>query len=142
MPAHDTNDDEDSSNNPPPVTEPVPPTNAPKYIRNGLPKQDTRTLHAIHEYIDDLVEYREHEHKLKLAEQEAVPENETPDQYTDDEWEDELKDAYEKADVPAGAGTVTVNVIDGRGYYYLKGSSNGEFWSQYIAPVHPNPRGE
>jgi hypothetical protein len=32
-------------------------------------------------------------------------------------------------------------VIDGRGYFYLKSSHNGVFFSQYIAPVEPKERG-
>jgi len=34
-------------------------TSLPKYLAEGLPKQDTETLHEIQNYVEVLIEYRE-----------------------------------------------------------------------------------
>lgn len=39
-------------------SEPTPPDAAPKYIREGLPKQDEATLRELKAYIEELLEYR------------------------------------------------------------------------------------
>lgn len=38
---------------------PSPPTSIPKYIADGLPKQDTDTLRDIREYVDELIDHNE-----------------------------------------------------------------------------------
>lgn len=40
------------------ATPPRPPSSAPKYLREGLPKQDSETLDDLRDYIDRLLEYR------------------------------------------------------------------------------------
>jgi hypothetical protein len=35
-----------------------PPSLLPKYLAEGIPKQDIETLRAIHRFVDDLIEYR------------------------------------------------------------------------------------
>jgi len=41
-----------------PADQPQPPESAPKYISEGIPKQDDTTLRDLQEWIDDLIEYR------------------------------------------------------------------------------------
>ncbi|MDB2239338.1 DUF6788 family protein [Halorubrum ezzemoulense] len=41
------------------MEEPSPPTSLPKYLAEGLPKQDTETLHKIQSYVGVLIEYRD-----------------------------------------------------------------------------------
>lgn len=41
------------------MRKPAPPETLPKYLAEGIPKQDTETLRDIHDYIENLIEYRE-----------------------------------------------------------------------------------
>lgn len=41
------------------MTQPDPPASLPKYLAEGLPKQDADTLRDIREYVDALIESRE-----------------------------------------------------------------------------------
>ncbi len=41
------------------MEQPSPPTSLPKYLAEGLPKQDTETLHEIQNYVEALIEYRD-----------------------------------------------------------------------------------
>lgn len=63
----------------------------------------------------------------------------TPDRWDDeaeeDEWQDALDEAYKKADIPRGKGTLTEKTIDGRQYYYLQWREGDTVTSQYVAPV-------
>jgi hypothetical protein len=38
--------------------QPSPPDSLPKYIADGIPKQDTETLRNLQTWIDELLEYR------------------------------------------------------------------------------------
>jgi len=40
------------------MEQPSPPTSLPKHLAEGLPKQDTETLHEIQDYVEALTEYR------------------------------------------------------------------------------------
>ncbi len=122
--------------------EPTPPASAPKYIREGLTKQNAETLREIARYADALADYKIEEAESQLDDETAVGDDETPEEWDDAEWEEVVEDAYEEAEIPRGKGSVTVNQIDGRGYYYLKWSESGEFRSQYLAPVSPKKRGQ
>lgn len=41
------------------MTQPEPPSSLPKYLADGIPKQDLDTLCDIRDYVDALIEYRE-----------------------------------------------------------------------------------
>ncbi|PHQ46693.1 hypothetical protein DJ68_06005 [Halorubrum sp. C3] len=41
------------------MEQPSPPTSLPKYLAEGLPKQDTETLQEVQNYIEALIEYRD-----------------------------------------------------------------------------------
>ncbi|WP_135304796.1 hypothetical protein [Haloarcula amylovorans] len=62
---------------------------------------------------------------------------ETPDEWDDDEWEEQLEDAREKAELPPPKGTLTTKTIDGRDYYYLQWRDGETIRSQYVGPVDP-----
>lgn len=117
---------------PPPVSDSV-----PKYIRDGLEKQDAETLREISRYAERLADHLEEQAKqeLEAASERAV--DEPPDDWGDDEWDDALEDAYDKADIPSSKGTLTTKTIDGRDYYYLQWREGDKVKSQYVAPVVP-----
>ena len=68
-------------------------------------------------------------------------ETETPDEWNDDEWDDALEEAFEKAEIPRSKGTLTTKTIDDRDYYYLQWREGDTVTSQYVAPVVPSKRG-
>jgi hypothetical protein len=41
------------------MEQPSPPSSLPQYLAEGLPKQDTETLHEIQNYTEALIEYRD-----------------------------------------------------------------------------------
>jgi len=41
------------------MEQPSPPTSLPKYLAEGLPKQNTETLQEIQSYVEALIEYRD-----------------------------------------------------------------------------------
>lgn len=53
--------------------QPEPPNTLPKYLAEGLPKQDRETLEDVREYVDALIDYRN-----QLAEQ-PIREDELPE---------------------------------------------------------------
>lgn len=64
-----------------------------------------------------------------------------PDEWGDEdqeEWEEALDEAFEKADVRRSKGTLTTKIIDDREYYYLQWREGEKIRSQYVAPVHPS----
>jgi|AntDeeMinimDraft_4_1070355.scaffolds.fasta_scaffold02398_9 hypothetical protein len=118
---------------------PQPPIDAPKYAVEPLDSQSPGLLREIGQYARKLAEWKESKRAAELA---AVDRGrETPDDWDEEEWDDELDEAFDEAGIPRSKGSITVNQIDGRGYFYLKWSENGEFKSQYIAPVEPKERG-
>ncbi|MBX0298299.1 hypothetical protein [Haloarcula nitratireducens] len=62
---------------------------------------------------------------------------ETPDDWGDDEWEEQLQAAREKAALPSTKGTLTTKTIDDRDYYYLQWRDGETVRSQYVGPVDP-----
>lgn len=120
------------STDPPPA-----PDSVPKYIRDGLEKQDAGTLRTISRYAERLADHLEERTKreLRAASERAV--DDLPDGWEDDEWDDALEDAYDKADIPTSKGALTTKTIDGRDYYYLQWREGDQVKSQYVAPVVP-----
>lgn len=117
--------------------EPQPPDDLPKYLREGVQKQDAEMLWKLAAYAEEMAEYKQNVAQQKLDEQAGLEENDVPDDWDEDEWESALDDARDEAELPPSKGTVTVNEIDGRGYYYLKWRDGDQVKSQYIAPVSP-----
>lgn len=61
----------------------------------------------------------------------------TPDDWEDNEWEEQLDEAREKADLPPTKGTITTKTINDRDYYYLQWREGDKVKSQYVCPVDP-----
>lgn len=116
---------------------PPSPDSVPKYIRDGLEKQDAATLRTISQYAEQLADYLEEqaERDLEAASERAT--DEPPNDWDDEEWDDALEDAYDKAEIPSSKGTLTTKTIDGRDYYYLQWREGDQVKSQYVAPVVP-----
>jgi hypothetical protein len=119
-----------------PVDKPDPPESAPKYLIEGFDKQNTDTLRELAEYAQRLADWNDAQAAAELEEQ-ATDVKGTPDEWDDEEWDDALDEAREKADLSAGKGTLTMKQIDGRGYYYLQWRQGSKIKSAYVAPVSP-----
>ena len=57
-----------------PADQPQPPESAPKYIAEGIPKQDDATLRDLQEWIDELIEYRNDisPEEIEVSEEESL----------------------------------------------------------------------
>ena len=115
------------------MKQPSPPASLPKYLAEGLPKQDTETLQEVQSYVEALIEYR--------------------DQSVDT---DELPETAEPVDEPDSGGNGTVvkemvtcgddsckcasgNPADMHGpYLYRYYRENGTMKSEYVG----KPEGE
>ena len=102
-----------------------PPESPPKYLADGLPKQDTETLEDIRYYVGNLLEHRHH----------PVGKTELPDNGEAVDEDDGKKGTLVKERVKCGA-NCTCN--DGRGHgpylshYYRKG---GKLTSEYAGKL-------
>ena len=123
----------DADETPAPTEEPTPPESAPKYLREGLGKQDPDTLREIAAYADRLAEYKQAETERELEERSAdVDEDDVPEEWDSDEWEETL----DSTSAPSGA-TLTIKTIDDRDYYYYQWRDGAKIKSEYVAPVDP-----
>lgn len=122
------------------IEKPDPADSAPKYLIDGLGKQDADTLHELADYARRLAEWQAAQAAADLEEQ-ATDVDRAPEDWDDDEWDDAMDEAREKADLPARKGTLTVKTIDDRGYYYLQWREGSKVKSQYVAPVSPADSG-
>lgn len=61
----------------------------------------------------------------------------TPEEWDEDDWEDQLAEAREKAEISRTTGTLTTKTIDDRDYYYLQWRDGDTITSQYVGPVDP-----
>jgi hypothetical protein len=55
----------------------------------------------------------------------------------EDEWNDKMEAAIEKAESVPASPSLTTKEIDGSAYYYLQWRTGGSVVSQYVAPVEP-----
>lgn len=63
---------------------------------------------------------------------------EAPEEWDDDEdWEEALDEAFEKAEIRRSKASLTTKTIDEREYYYLQWRDGDSVNSQYVAPVNP-----
>ncbi|WP_434531571.1 hypothetical protein ACODNH_21540 (plasmid) [Haloarcula sp. NS06] len=61
----------------------------------------------------------------------------TPEEWDEDDWEDQLAEAREKAEISRTTGTLTTKTIASRDYYYLQWRDGNAITSQYVGPVDP-----
>jgi len=133
--APDGGRDDDSSEAAGAIEEPTRPEAVATYVLDGVDRQDPEALRELAEYADQLAGYKEAEAEREL--QEDAVDEEPPEEWDDDEWEDALEDARDDGDVPAGKGTLTTKTVDGREYYYLQWREGDTVASKYVAPVTP-----
>ena len=97
----------------------------PKYIRDGLDKQDPKTLDQISDLAEELAAEKRREAAEEIAERAVEEDNHDVD-----------IDELDRRDAPSGATLVTKN-IDDRDYYYWNWRAEGTVKSEYIRPVNP-----
>ena len=125
-------------------TKPTPSDLLPKYIVEGLQKQDSETLQAIAYYAQELRVYRATQaetdrttvadsHHIKQATADELiaktHAKEIPDDVVD--W-----NAIFEKDVPTKASIVTKTINDNQ-YYYFQWREGDTIKSEYITPVSP-----
>jgi len=116
---------------------PDPPTDTPKYLREGLQKQSPEMLRSIATYASNLADLKEQALQEELdAKAVEVNEDKTPDGWECDEWDEQLKDS----NAPPRA-TLTTKTIDDREYYYYQWRDGDKIKSEYVAPVNPSGNG-
>lgn len=108
------------------MNQPEPPTSLPKYLAEGIPKQDVDTLRDVCEYVDALIEYRE----------QAVDPDELPDTAEPVDRDDGRGGTIVKEKVRCGDETckcVSGNPADMHGpYLYRYYREDGELISEYL----------
>jgi len=118
---------------------PPAPDSLPKYLHEGVRKQDAETLEDLIDYAAAVRDWREQQAQCELKESKAVESEETPEEWADREnaWNEALEDARDGADLSGRKGTLTTKTIDDRDYYYLQWRDGDKIRSQYVAPVSP-----
>ena len=108
------------------MTQPKPPASLPKYLAEGLPKQDADTLRDAREYVDALIEYRE----------QPVEPDELPDSAEPVDRDDGGKGTVVKEKVKCGDETckcASGDPADMHGpYLYRYYREGGELTSEYL----------
>lgn len=122
---------------------PIPPESLPKYLHEGVQKQDVETIEDLIDYCVSVIDWKEAQAEAELSgEDVAGPADRSspPDDWeaSEEEWSERLDDAYENAEIEAGKGSVHINTINGNDYYYLKWREGDKVLSQYISPVNPS----
>jgi hypothetical protein len=104
--------------------QPSAPESLPKYIADGLPKQDIETLEDAREYIDELIEYQE-----RPVEPADLPDNAEPVEDGDDSQQGTIVEQYRTC------GDETCSCMTGGEkhgpYNYRYWREDGELQSEY-----------
>lgn len=107
--------------------EPTAPQSLPKYLAEGIPKQDDETLEDIREYVTDLLEYRDQAVASEDLPDDANPVEDTPDDST------ESQDGT-IVEQTVTCGDESCHCADGEPhgpylyrYYYADGTLNSEY---------------
>lgn len=98
-------------------------SNVPKYIQQGLEKQDPETLREIANRATALANEKEAELEVELSEREV----------DDGELPEEIRE-QEPDEAPSKAG-ITIKTINDNRYYYYQWREGDQIKSEYIAPV-------
>jgi len=110
-----------------PPNEPTAPDELPKYIAEGLPKQDPKTLDAVIEYAEALLEYQ-----TASPDPEELPENAEPVSEADSEYSGTVVKEWVKC------GDETCRCTSGKQadmhgpYKYRYYRSGGQLTSEYL----------
>lgn len=131
-------DQDDVDDEPEPPAPPQAPPDLPKYLREGVEKQSPERLRTLAQYAEQMADWKEAKAEHELQQASDQDEDEVPDGWDEESWEDALDDARDEGDVPPGKGTLTKKTIDSRDYYYLQWREGDTIKSQYVAPVNPS----
>ncbi|TKX42927.1 hypothetical protein EXE41_16360 [Halorubrum sp. SD690R] len=108
------------------MSQPEPPASLPRYLAEGIPKQNVETLHDVREYVDALIEYRE----------EPVDADELPDAVEPVDRDDDEMGTIVKEKVKCGDETyncASENLSDMYGpYLYRYYREGGKLTSEYL----------
>jgi hypothetical protein len=102
--------------------------------RDTLPAELTKTYDRALEDIETLCANLD---TAAEADGQPTAQPDTPAEWEEDEWDDQLDAAREKAAIPPTKGTLTTKTIDSRDYYYLQWRDSDSVRSQYVGPVDP-----
>ncbi|WP_227378590.1 hypothetical protein [Haladaptatus halobius] len=128
-------------------TIPTPPASLPKYLAEGLQKQDSETLKDVQEYATELRLYQAAQTGLDRPKAGDTTDNsadvaniadELLIKVRENEISEEVADWDEIVEkgVPARA-TLTTKTINDNQYYYFQWREGEQVKSQYVAPVTP-----
>lgn len=108
------------------MSQPEPPTSLPKYLAEGIPKQDVGTLHDVRKYVDGLIEYRE-----KPVETDKLPDTAEPVDRDDGEKGTVVKEKVKCGDETCKC--ASGNPADMHGpYLYRYYREDGKLASKYL----------
>lgn len=102
--------------------------------RDSIPTELTETYERALEDIETLCADLE---AAVETDDQSTEHPDTPEEWDEDDWEDQLAEAREKAEISRTTGTLTTKTIDGRDYYYLQWRDGDTITSQYVGPVDP-----
>jgi len=108
------------------MTQPEPPSAAPKYLAEGLPKQDVETLRDIREYVNALIEYRE-----QPVEPDELPDTAEPVDQDGDEKGTVVKEKVKCGDETCKCASGAPADMHGP-YLYRYYREGGELTSEYL----------
>ncbi|WP_246989633.1 hypothetical protein [Halorientalis marina] len=117
---------------------PAPPEELPAYLVDALENQNPERLRLASNYALTLAGWKERQAEEELTAQADHDPKDIPDEWDEEEWENALKEAQDKAGTSSKKGTVTIKTINDNDYYYLQWREGDKIKSQYIAPVHPS----
>jgi len=103
-----------------------PPASLPKYLAEGLPKQDVSTLRDVREYVDALIE--EHQQPLKAEE---LPDTAEPVARGSDASGTVVKEKVKCGDTTCKCASGDLADMHGP-YLYRYYRKNGELTSEYV----------
>jgi len=102
--------------------------------RDTLPAELTETYDRALEDIETLCTNLD---TAAEADDQPTEQPDTPEEWDEDEWDDQVESAREKAAISSTKGSLTTKTIDGRDYYYLQWREGDTVTSQYVGPVDP-----
>jgi len=117
---------------------PQPPSKLPKYLREGAEKQSPDRLRALADYATRLADWKEAKAQHKMEQRAEQDPDDTPDNYSEDDWSEIIEGARDEEDLAGGKGAVTVKTINDCDYYYLQWREGDDVLSKYLAPVNPS----
>jgi hypothetical protein len=117
---------------------PSAPEELPTYLVDALESQSPERLRLASNFALTLAGWKERQAEEELTAQADYDPDDIPDEWDDEEWDNALEEAIDKAGITSTKGTVTVKTINDNDYYYFQWREGDKIKSQYIAPVNPS----